>query len=790
MMIGIADQFSLTQLLIGGILFLVLQFVLFRYMMGRLNANPAESPDSVNDRESEILGDQPVRSAVAPPRLRRLQPTPRTGVTEPLAAGTSDEADRTPATVPVDKLPVEKTEAPVEKKSDPYAPFPVVGSETTVPGPEETLAMPAFASFSLSKPEEASAKLPIVSMPAAEEKTPEPLAAAASAPAGPASVSPAEPPAAKSPDEKISLPSISLPPLATEKPVPAVEPASFVPVPAMPAASLVQTPDTKPAGTPVTGGGAPVEPRKEEPAPKSAPPEVVPVAAIPRRFFVNPFAKAAKTEPKAEATPPAPVSSQPEPVPVPLVPTVEPAGEGVVAVSGPASLEGAQEPSATADAEESDDVKKRKTPKTPKIAPERAGLVLIPPITAAGGEDVPAAKPAGVEAKAEPPAGALILTPAPEAKAEPAPVPPATKLVGRPRIFLPANAPKEEVAAEKPAPEPVVPTEVVEAKDVPAPEAAEAIAAKPEGELVPEVKPAEPVSEVKPEEMPVVVEDKVEPEPEKKVEEPKAEDKPVAVEEKPSEKPVESVLPVPVDPIAAVPLAAEPPSVPPPLPEAAKPAEKTPEPEVPRPAAEEPPPIPLLPKTVPTPAAAPEGSLSLAAAAPAHSITTPEPAMPSTDPNTSSSATGRASAQLTLGFEITSLQLTPFFKLGCGAAPSALQHRLAAPHWCAAAENPLAAGISFQIDRVELDGRRTSSRSTSSRARRRAGCGYRRSPSCRLIRWRLSAGFGGSADLRSRLRTRPATAVQLLATLHDCGDGFHAVLRDRFAAAGAHVELR
>ena len=66
-------------------------------------------------------------------------------------------------------------------------------------------------------------------------------------------------------------------------------------------------------------------------------------------------------------------------------------------------------------------------------------------------------------------------------------------------------------------------------------------------------------------------------------------------------------------------------------------------------------------------------------------------------------ANARAAAQLTLGFEITSLQLTPFFKLG--AVQLRPLSNIVSLHLIAsaAADNPLAAGISFQIVTVELN---------------------------------------------------------------------------------------
>ena len=94
-----------------------------------------------------------------------------------------------------------------------------------------------------------------------------------------------------------------------------------------------------------------------------------------------------------------------------------------------------------------------------------------------------------------------------------------------------------------------------------------------------------------------------------------------------------------------------------------------------------------------------------AAVAPAESapITTPRSNMTSTESTPSTPASGRASAQLTLGFEVTSLQLTPFFKLG--AVQLRPLSNIVSLHLLTTqqAENPLAAGISFQIETVDLD---------------------------------------------------------------------------------------
>ena len=172
----------------------------------------------------------------------------------------------------------------------------------------------------------------------------------------PAATSPAE-----TPGEKPAAPAVSLPPLKAEP----LAPAMTVPVPLIPAAASSVKP-----------------PAASEPEKTSATPEPVPVASIPRRQFVNPFERPAapmpveaKAEPEPAATASVPAASQPEPVAE--TPKPETVGDGLVAVSGPAPWN----PSTRRPrmAEESDDVKKRKTPKSAPPAPERSGLILIPP---------------------------------------------------------------------------------------------------------------------------------------------------------------------------------------------------------------------------------------------------------------------------------------------------------------------------------------------------------------------------------------------------------------------------
>ena len=113
------------------------------------------------------------------------------------------------------------------------------------------------------------------------------------------------------------------------------------------------------------------------------------------------------------------------------------------------------------------------------------------------------------------------------------------------------------------------------------------------------------------------------------------------------------------------------------------------------------PPAPATP--APTPVSVPTPAPVAATPKPEVSVTTSQPKMAQPESTTNVPANSRASAQLTLGFEITSLQLTPFFKLG--AVQLKPLSNVVGLHLIAtqAADNPLAAGISFQIDKVELN---------------------------------------------------------------------------------------
>lgn len=199
-----------------------------------------------------------------------------------------------------------------------------------------------------------------------------------------------------------------------------------------------------------------------------------------------------------------------------------------------------------------------------------------------------------------------------------------------------------------------------------------------------------------------------------------------------------------------------------PLPEgAAKPAEqKTPEP---APAAE----VPRAPKfTAATPAA------SVKADAPSEeAVAAPNlpalirPAEPVMNQKESTAAVlpsgGRASAQITLGFEITSLQLTPFFKLGAVQLRSL--SNIVSLHLIAsqAAENPLAAGISFQIETVDLD-QSSHIKSILLKPLGQSTPTATPQPKLQVENVKLGTGNEGAIEITSSQQT--STAVQMLAT--------------------------
>ena len=451
----------------------------------------------------------------------------------------------------------------------------------------------------------------------------------------------------------------ALPPISAEEAddVKKKTPRTPVPEPAVSAGLILIPPaESKPEPVAAKLAEKPAEPAAVKPGDTPAEPAVAKVEE-------KPAEPAVKLEAK-----PAAEKAVPEPVLSPAVADILPASKPEVetkSIKGPrVFLPGKffgrgnkeKEPAAeTKTAKEAAD--KAATPpaepakveaELPKITtPDSAPALVVPPV-----EEIPAVAEAKKDASAAEPAAKVEepKTPEPAAKksepSEPEPV--------KPAIEPAADKTLEKPAAESaPVAKPVEPAP--EAKPAPEKPAAKA-------EPAPEPKPAAPV-----EEKPVSV-----------VRSFFSREKTPAAPAKPAPAPIDSLLPTQsaptVEPIAEplVPII-------------------TPAP---------------APETAPVTAQAetPASSEAPITPAPAASIIQPQSVMPPNDTTTSLPNNGRASAQLTIGFEITSLQLTPFFKLGSvqlKALSNVVSLHLVATQ---AADSPLAAGISFQIEHVDLDG--------------------------------------------------------------------------------------
>ena len=310
MLIGILDNFNSSQLLIGLAVFFIAQMVFFRYMFGRLNSDPVRSsgrrqrptnPRSSVTNRCAARSARRARAACSPP------PGPRArvgGACRCEIHSGGREARHRPRWT---KFPSRKSTRGTGKKSanrkhrsgarrsgDPYAPLPLAASEKPAPGPKKSIPLPTLVSP--AKAETSPGKVPVGPLPVtAEAKPPAPLAAATNpvdkaipAPTAPLTILPSaipaspEPPAPKSPAEKMAMPSIPLPPLAVERFRPRWSPRLLPPY--RPCRSS-PSPKAEKAPTPV----------------KPAPVEVMPVASIPRRLFVNPFAKAVRRPARGES---------------------------------------------------------------------------------------------------------------------------------------------------------------------------------------------------------------------------------------------------------------------------------------------------------------------------------------------------------------------------------------------------------------------------------------------------------------------------------------------------------
>ncbi len=662
-------DFITDPVVLGSIVLFVLIMVATKWFFKKMEMNPVTGADGLSDGEEEgYLSDAALQSKVGTPRARRLQP----------ARVAASELN----------LPELNTALP---------------SVSEAGLPADSLAMAGEAAFA-RKPEADKITASIPSEFARKETAVAALAPDPSKGAG------------------------GLPPLASELPQPAVTNDKK---PEPPAGSLVSSvsiseikPETKGTGTtglpPLAAATGPLHgvPTASEkiPAPSEKPlapvPGVLPPIAAPLT---------ATPEPPAAIKPPAP--EPPKPIvagklPEPPKPADKPAAVPVE----PAAV---KSPQPTPDVVPADlnDVKKQKTPPLAE-KPEAAnsGLILIPSKPDAATDPATAVK--APEAKTE-------LPPTP-AKPEEAPAtPPAespsffSKMMGRQRIFMPPSAP----ATSKPEPDSAngSPAAVEAVPETPAALAGSTAPAKPEPPAPVEVK-SETSTPAKPE-PPVSVPVKAEPPP-TQVSAPVGSltitpEKPAAEPAKPAgvspAVPAATASPapahVPKAPAKPEPASAKPEPVPakPSTPQAAKPA-TTPDipaedgtpaaPLVDAPASGKsaaPTPAKSMPPIAPLVPAAPVAKPPVPAAPPTTpSVSTPQRTMPQ-DSTTALPHNARAAAQLTLGFEITSLQLTPFFKLG--AVQLRPLSNIVSLHLVAssAADSPLAAGISFQIVTVELN---------------------------------------------------------------------------------------
>ena len=584
------------------------------------------------------------------------------GVTLPhlfASAPAADGGRKIPSEPAVGAVPAPKSSADltVLKGSTPTPITPAPGSEApkieqagegllAVSGPAKLAGGPDQPPASAEGADHAKKTLPLATEPAADAgliliPPAEPKPESAVAKTAEAAIKPAELPAAPAAAKGEETPARPVADKAAETPA-------------------VQTPGETAAGKPAP---EPVlSPGVADILPASKPPVETKTVKGPRVFLPGKFfsrgnkdketadTKAAKeTADKAAATPAEPAKAEaelpkitsPASAPALIVPPVE-------EVSVPTGAkQDAPEAKAGAKAEE---------PKAPGSAAEKPESSAPEPVK-------PAIEPAAVKLPEKPatePMPASKTETGPAAKQEETPVPKQTQPAAEEK-----PAPAIKPAPEKPA-----------AKVEPAPEPEPAKKTPP----APEPKPAAKVEPAAPEPKPVVPTEKKAAE---LVMAPAAPAKPDALA---------PTIPLPTQAGPSTAPMAEP-LVPvltpaPALPPAAVLVTAAAEPSVPPEAPITPAPIAVAPPAAP-------------AAAP---ITQPQFVMPPTDTTTSLPNNGRASAQLTIGFEITSLQLTPFFKLGSvqlKALSNVVSLHLVATQ---AADSPLAAGISFQIDHVNLDG--------------------------------------------------------------------------------------
>ena len=671
-MIALLNQLTFTQVAIVGFVVLVLNTVFFKWAMSRLQTETRDDIDAgAVSRNAEVLSQEPVLSTVASPRARRLQPA---GATATRSEGVPESAE---TIVPGAGKALGGLAGGAARPSD---------SRDLKVYPDAGIAVPAMAAAS--------------SAPLAAGKAG--LGKEVPVPAG--STGGGKPPAKEPLSSETIIGKSALPPATPAKPAePAGKPVSL---PAF--ASIVNAGAAKPAAT--GGGGVGDKTPPAAPAPKADLSIAKPAAPLP----------AAAVAPSTPSTRGGPADAGKTPVPPKAGAPMEPAAAGLIAMAA-----------------------------TGAAAAAAIGESKAP---AAGAGTPPADKktePVAITAKSTPPAPAVPADkPAPAAGAASAVPPEApTKSFWRPRIFLPAKLPDSKAAAEPVAgsavpaapatstlpvpkapvtpvippaavtpPVPVAPpAPVTPAAGIALPAAAKVEAPAPKVESAapkaevpaPKIEAPAPKVEVPAPKVEVPAPKAEAPAPKAEVPAPKAEapapkvEAPAPKAEVPGPK---AETPVPPKPVIAPPAAVPPGAVPSrpaePLTPPVRPSSGTPIPPIPAV-----PPVPAIPARG-TPAV---GAITRADAPPASPVAPvqpvptnlPQPVM-SNAPATPASSAAKASAQLTLGFEITSLQLTPFFKLGSvqlrPLSDVVSLHLVASEQ----ADGPMAAGISFKIERVEV----------------------------------------------------------------------------------------
>ena len=696
----------------------------------------------IDDDEADTdTAEVPVRSLVATPRAKRIQPVG----SDPAETNGPSPFSETVPNIPADSLAAAGGSLVTAGKSDaPANPLTRKPTETLAPSRADLLPVMAGIGEAVPSAPKEDIRTPPSQVPVAKDKTPgEPAKLPVPAPVADLPKTPVTseekfpvPVVVKMPAEPVQESKTSKPPEATgpvEPPkLPGLLKTNEPPKPVEPPKVNEPLKSDKPAAEKPLVLASAVELAPSTPSPKSSEPNATVMSE-------------SKPSSLPAATPASPGSV------LPVVSGSAAVGEsstapekasgGLIALDRPAPAQVKTEVPATGPADLIDVKKPLPSPNHEKSAVPSGGLILSPAASDPKTELV--TTPATATAN-PPPLTGVVKPVEPQEKTSVLPIasalPPSAetkedtnKGSTRPRIFMPANlpaepSPKPETAPAKLEPAPVNPPIVsgAAAQAVPAAPAALAkdkpvVASIPAAPILTAKQPTPPAPMGLP---------------------------PVA--EKPVEKKAEPVPPLPA-PTAKTPVPEETKSpeakkveVPPPLPVPVARKEMPPEdgtpaaplvepstlatmpPPLPAPAASTAPSAPATPSTPPKPLASvlPAASTALVAKPepifpvtnPATPPTNPVPAsqpafvskpasiMATTDTTTTTPANARAAAQLTLGFEITSLQLTPFFKLG--AVQIRPLSNIVSLHLVAAqaTDNPLAAGISFQIVTVELDG--------------------------------------------------------------------------------------